>query len=57
MSRTMSDAKNMLDRLPRARLGFFPTPLYRLERLSAELGIELYIKRDDFTGANLFGGN
>lgn len=44
-------------RLPKAQLGFFPTPVYRLNRLSDTLGIELYIKRDDFTGMNLFVGN
>ena len=43
--------------LPRAQLGFFPTPLHRLDRLSGRLGIELYIKRDDFSGRSLFGGN
>ena len=43
--------------LPRARLGFFPTPLHRLDRLSEQLGVNLYIKRDDLTGMNLFGGN
>ena len=42
---------------PRAKLGFFPTPLYRLDRLSRELGVELYVKRDDFSGMSLFGGN
>ncbi len=50
-------AQALLDRLPRARLGFFPTPLQRLDRLSEVLGVNLYIKRDDFTGVNLFGGN
>lgn len=33
-----------------------PTPLHRLERLSAELGIDLWIKRDDLTGLAM-GGN
>lgn len=42
---------------PRVSLGFYPTPFYKLERLSKELGINLYIKRDDFSGKNLFGGN
>ncbi len=42
---------------PRAGLGFFPTPLYKLENLSRQLGIELYVKRDDFSGMSLFGGN
>ncbi len=49
--------RELLGRLPRAELGFFPTPFYRLEQLSKELGVNLYIKRDDFTGMNLFGGN
>lgn len=43
--------------MPRVSLGFFPTPLYRLDSLSEELGVNLWIKRDDFTGSNLFGGN
>lgn len=55
--RDIEQAKVLLQGLPRVKLGFFPTPLYRLDNLSAELGIELYIKRDDFTGMNLFGGN
>lgn len=33
-----------------------PTPLERLDRLSAELGIDLWLKRDDLTGLG-FGGN
>jgi len=33
-----------------------PTPLHRLDRLSSELGLDLWIKRDDLTGF-AFGGN
>jgi len=33
-----------------------PTPLHRLDRLSEDLGIDLWIKRDDLTGF-AFGGN
>lgn len=57
MAVLLREAEQMFQKLPRAALGFFPTPLYRLENLSKELGVELYIKRDDFTGMNLFGGN
>ena len=57
MTPEITAARALLARLPRAKLGFFPTPLYKLERLSDALGVELYIKRDDFTGMNLFGGN
>ena len=41
---------------PRITFGVFPTPLYKLENLSKELGKNLYIKRDDMTGVAL-GGN
>ena len=46
-----------LDRLPRAPLGFFPTPLHPLPNLSARLGgPALWVKRDDQTGLAT-GGN
>lgn len=38
---------------PRVDLGFFPTPIERLDRLGGELGLRLRIKRDDYSG---FGG-
>jgi L-cysteate sulfo-lyase len=42
---------------PRCRLGFFPTPLTALGKLSAFLGgPKIFIKRDDHTGLAL-GGN
>lgn len=44
-------------RLPRREaLGNFPTPLEPLPRLSAELGFEVLVKRDDLSGLAL-GGN
>ncbi|MBA3745079.1 1-aminocyclopropane-1-carboxylate deaminase/D-cysteine desulfhydrase [Sporichthya sp.] len=41
---------------PRTRLGTFPTPLHPAPRLSVELGVEVWFKRDDLTGLGL-GGN
>lgn len=47
---------NLLDQ-PRARLGWWPTPLEECPRLSAELGgPHLWVKRDDLTTLGL-GGN
>ena len=47
----------MNNTLPKASLGFFPTPLIELTRLSKKLGgPEIYMKRDDNTGLAL-GGN
>ena len=46
-----------VDRFPRVDLIHRPTPLRKLERLSARLrGPEIYVKRDDLTGL-AFGGN
>ena len=41
---------------PKVPLVQIPTPLHRLDRVSAELGIDLWIKRDDLTGFAM-GGN
>ena len=57
MRTAIQESRELPQKLPRTRLGFFPTPLQRLDRLSEQLGVNLYIKRDDFTGISLFGGN
>lgn len=54
---TTGEVRALLEQMPKEKLGFFPTPLYKLERLSEQLGVNLYIKRDDFSGMSLFGGN
>ena len=47
----------LTDRLPRVSLGFFPTPLEELSRLSKALGgPRIWMKRDDQTGLAT-GGN
>lgn len=45
-----------LAQAPRVRLASLPTPLDYAERLSSELGTEVFVKRDDLTGLGL-GGN
>ncbi|MFN4272705.1 MAG: 1-aminocyclopropane-1-carboxylate deaminase [Aliihoeflea sp.] len=49
----------MLDSFPRYPLTFGPTPIEKLERLSAHLGggVELFAKRDDCNSGLAFGGN
>jgi len=47
-----------LDRkFPRHRLGFWPSPIHPLPRLSEELGLEVWAKRDDIASGLAFGGN
>ncbi|MGH7083326.1 MAG: pyridoxal-phosphate dependent enzyme, partial [Acetobacteraceae bacterium] len=42
---------------PRRRLGFWPSPIHPLPRLSRELGVEVWAKRDDVSSGLAFGGN
>jgi 1-aminocyclopropane-1-carboxylate deaminase len=48
-----------LDRFPRHKLTFGPTPIEKLPRLSGELGgkVEIFAKRDDCNSGLAFGGN
>src|SRR3546814_7257904 len=48
---------NLQDKFPRVSLGFFPSPIQPLKRLSAELGISVWAKRDDVSSGLAFGGN
>src|SRR5581483_11782600 len=54
--RTMM-ALHLKDRFAHVSLGFFPSPLHKLERLSQELGVEVWAKRDDVSSGLAFGGN
>jgi 1-aminocyclopropane-1-carboxylate deaminase/D-cysteine desulfhydrase-like pyridoxal-dependent ACC family enzyme len=47
---------NLRDNLPYVSVADLPTPVARLERLGAQLDIELFVKRDDLTG-KIYGGN
>ena len=44
-----------LSDLPRLPLGVYPTPLYKLENISARYGRNIWIKRDDLSGVALGG--
>ncbi len=48
---------NLEDRFARKTLGFFPSPLQHLERLSDALGVEVWAKRDDVSSGLAYGGN
>ena len=49
----------MLEKFDRYPLTFGPTPIEKLERLSAHLGgnVDLYAKREDCNSGLAFGGN
>ena len=46
----------ILERFPRAEIGHLPTPLEAMPNLGQDLGLSLFVKRDDCTGI-AFGGN
>jgi 1-aminocyclopropane-1-carboxylate deaminase len=50
-------ALDLASRFPRMNLGFWPSPIHPLPRLSKELGIEVWVKRDDVSSGLAFGGN
>jgi D-cysteine desulfhydrase family pyridoxal phosphate-dependent enzyme len=52
----IAELRAALAKQPRMRLAHLPTPLEELPRLSAALGVRLWMKRDDCTGLG-FGGN
>ena len=41
--------------MKRLNLANLPTPIQKLDRLSDELGVNVYLKRDDFTGTEVSG--
>lgn len=57
MSMLTEAARAKLAQLGKVDLGFYPTRLHRLDRLSEALGVDLWIKREDLSGISLFGGN
>ncbi|MEA4934517.1 MAG: D-cysteine desulfhydrase family protein [Lawsonibacter sp.] len=55
--KTIEQAQELIHQQVRVKLGFFPTPLHKLEKVSQDTGVNVYIKREDFSGMTLFGGN
>ena len=53
---TNDQIRSRIARFPRVHLACLPTPLQRCPRVSEDLGIDFFIKRDDLTGL-AFGGN
>lgn len=50
-------ALNLEAKFPRKTLAFWPSPIHKLERLSKEIGVEVWAKRDDISSGLAYGGN
>lgn len=46
-----------IDKLPRRRIGFYPTPFHALPNLSAAYGINFFMKREDLAGPSAISGS
>jgi D-cysteine desulfhydrase/L-cysteate sulfo-lyase len=53
---TPAELRARIAKVPRVKLAFLPTPLQHCPNLSADLGVDFRVKRDDLTGL-AFGGN
>ena len=53
---SLEQLRHIIAQQIRVRLGEWPTPLLRLNRLAQRLGVELFMKRDELSGIAL-GGN
>jgi 1-aminocyclopropane-1-carboxylate deaminase/D-cysteine desulfhydrase-like pyridoxal-dependent ACC family enzyme len=47
----------LIARLPRKRIGFYPTPFHRLDNLSAAHGVNFFLKREDLAGPGTLSGS
>jgi D-cysteine desulfhydrase/L-cysteate sulfo-lyase len=46
-----------IDKLPRRRVGFYPTPFHALPNLSQRYGINFFLKREDLAGPSAISGS
>ncbi|WUH97653.1 pyridoxal-phosphate dependent enzyme [Spirillospora sp. NBC_00431] len=47
----------LVAKLPRKRIGFYPTPFHRLDNLSATHGVNVFLKREDMAGPGTLSGS
>jgi len=46
-----------VEKLPRRRVGFYPTPFHPLRNLSAAYGVNFFMKREDMAGPSAISGS
>lgn len=52
-----AELDRLVAKLPRKRIGFYPTPFHRLDNLSATHGVEFFLKREDMAGPGTLSGS
>ena len=57
MKMTANEVRKLYDQIPRVKYAFLPTPFHKLENISKDTGVNIYVKREDMTGPSNLGGN
>ncbi|MGQ0837541.1 1-aminocyclopropane-1-carboxylate deaminase/D-cysteine desulfhydrase [Actinokineospora sp.] len=52
-----AELDRLVAKLPRKRIGFYPTPFHRLDNLSATYGVDFFLKREDMAGPGTLSGS
>lgn len=53
----LKELEELFNHLPRKRIGFYPTPFHKLDNLSREYRINLFMKREDLAGPGAISGS
>ncbi|QRM32930.1 1-aminocyclopropane-1-carboxylate deaminase/D-cysteine desulfhydrase [Microvirga sp. VF16] len=54
---TLDEIECAIERFPRRRIGFYPTPLHKAENISRKYGVDIYFKREDMAGPGTISGS
>lgn len=55
--RQLAELGQLIARLPRKQIGFYPTPFHKIENLSRTHGVNLFLKREDMAGPGTISGS
>ncbi|NRC57346.1 1-aminocyclopropane-1-carboxylate deaminase/D-cysteine desulfhydrase [Neoaquamicrobium sediminum] len=54
---TLDEIEEIVRRLPREPIGFYPTPFHKAKNISRKYGVDIYLKREDLSGPSAFSGS
>lgn len=55
--RQLAELGQLIAKLPRKQIGFYPTPFHKLENLSRTRGVNIFMKREDMAGPGTISGS
>jgi 1-aminocyclopropane-1-carboxylate deaminase/D-cysteine desulfhydrase-like pyridoxal-dependent ACC family enzyme len=55
--RQLAELGQLIAKLPRKQIGFYPTPFHKVENLSRTHGVNIFMKREDMAGPGTISGS